>query len=341
MIKSILLVSLTLISFLSLSQDYELLENYHSPISAKNYTIGDSITIGSPAYNKNETVLYTNIFQVSENKWDRYINLNKDFSKNIAIVQKIYSNKENTITEFRNSVVLEVITQDGSKFFIPIDKAISSKEIIVYPNEVDMDGYLPFNKQNATILAIKAQNLSNEQAMLEFIKRMNSNKYDEWKNNEFVYEKEKTRYLHTTDSLFATVSKQDTILIVLPANLGNYSFDKESFPIVETFQKYSKKINFALSNESLTFVNFNDFSSVNVSKDRAEYFANSTKKTYEETRPAFVIIKTTLENLTVEEKSGGMNFDDRPKKTINYEFKIIELHCVDHSVLYYNYIGNK
>lgn len=339
--RTVLLLTFTISTFLCSSQDFELIESYSSPISAKTYVVGDSITIGNPEYNRNGSVYYTNVLQLVENNWDPYSKLNQDLSNNTAVIQKIYSNKENTIREFRNSVVLEVVTTENKTLFIPIDKALSSKEVIVYPNYVEIDGLLPFNSQNATILSIKSENLSKEEAMLKYIYKMDSKKYDEWKNNEFVYEKEKASYINTIDSLFSTVDQKDTMVIILPVSLGSYSFEKGSFPVIESFQKYSKKVNFAFSNEYLSFVNFTNFSEVIVSKDRAEYFANSTKKQYDDTRPAFVIIKSTLEDLSIQEKSGGMNIDDRPTITINYSFKIFEMHCVDHSALYYNYLGYK
>lgn len=350
--RTILLFIFTISTFLCLSQDFELIESYLSPISAKTYLVGDSITIGNPEYNKNGSVNYTNVLHSRKERLNSlysqlsysqlsYSHLNQDLSNNTAVIQKIYSNKENTVREFRNSVVLEVVTAENKTLFIPIDKALISKEVIVYPNYIEIDGLLPFNSQNATILSIKSENLSKEKTMLKYIYKMDSKKFNEWKNNEFIYEREKASYMNIIDSLFSTVDQKDTMLIILPVSLGNYSFEKETFPVVESFQKYSEKVNFAFSNEYLSFVNFTNFSEVIVSKDRAEYFANSTKKQYDDTRPAFVIIKSTLEDLSIQEKSGGMNIDDRPIITINYSFKIAEMHCVDHSALYYNYLGFK
>lgn len=343
--RTVLLFTFTISTFLCLSQDFELIDSYLSPISAKTYLIGDSITIGNPEYNRNGSVNYSNVLHYKKERLNSlysklsYSHLNQDLSNNTAVIQKIYSNKENEVREFRNSVVLEVITTENKTLFIPIDKALISKEVIVYPNFLEIDGLLPFNNQNATILAIKSENLSKEETMLKYIYKTNQKKFNEWKENEFTYEKEKISYINTIDSLFSTVDQKDTMVIILPVSLGSYSFEKGSFPVVESIQKYSKKVNFAFSNEYLSFVNFSNFSEVIVSKDRAEYFVNSTKKQYDETRTAFVIIKATLEDLSIQEKSGGMNIDDRPTITIDYSFKITELHCVDHSALYYNYLG--
>jgi len=339
MIKYYLLLTYLMISLISYSQDFELIESYYSPISVRSYSIGDTIIIGRPNYKRERDVSYSNILKYQERNWNQYSKVNQDLSKKNAIIKKIYSNKENNVSEFSNSVVLEVIVQDGSIVFIPIDKALISKEIVVFPNSTERFNNIPFNEKNAMILKIKAEKLKNEAAMIEYVKGVEPEKYNEWKENEFIYEKEKDRNIYRIDSLLKTVNVLDTMIIVLPTELGGYLFKNESFPIIGNILKYSKTLRF--SNEYLTFVNFADFSSVNSSKERAEFFVNTNSKTYDGTRQAVVILKAKLESVLFKIESGGFNVDSSTNKIFDFKFKIIELVCVDNFELYYNYIGNK
>lgn len=175
--------------------------------------------------------------------------------------------------------------------------------------------------------------------MNSYIEKTNPQKYSEWNDNEFVYHREKESFLDSINKLLQDTDLGDTMILILPMELGDYSFKTGEFPVVQSYYKYSESIYYPLSKERFNFVNFSQFSSIKVPEKKAEFFASTTQKSYEGTRSAYAILKIIPIEVKSELKTGGMNLGSSEYRMTEYNFKILELHCVDSPSLYYNYIG--
>jgi hypothetical protein len=335
--KKIFILSLFFNISLCFSQDFKLIENYTSKISNINYKIGDSIVIGKPL-TRGKNLRYENILVLNNQQFQ---NLNEDFSNNVGVIEKIYSNNYNSNYNFNNSIVFELKIKDKPNTFVPIDKAIISKEIVIYELNFSPDKFKSFNKSNSTILKINNSKLTEEQAMLFYYKENNQETYNELKGNEFYYQKNKEKYIKYVDSLKKTVKNTDTLVLILPTKLGKYNFEKKEFPIVEQSMSYGKKFETIFSNEILDFENYINFSSVKSEFENAEFFSNSTNLEFDDTRKANVILLVTFSKISFSEKS-GLNIDGLEYNSkIHLQLNIKKLYCVDSNSFYYNFIGSK
>lgn len=327
--------ALMMINFTSFSQ--ELLESYVSPISKMTYATGDTIIIGSGGllnqWSSNRR--YSSVFEYQENG-DYYSVIKEDQSNKKTVIEKIFSVKEHANNSFKNKVVFRVELENGSKLFVPIEAAIKSKEIVVYQNLLDTKDYSSFSNETTVILEIKEQGLSKESAMLSYIEKIDNEKFREWKADEFLYENEKEQYIARIDSLLGTVGIEDTMILVLPVSLNDYNFEKNTFPVANGVMQYGKRFS------NLEFSNYEDYTSISVPKDRAQFFAATTEKSYKGKRSAYVILAVTIDDLKITEYvSSGMNVgSNKPQKKASYTLSILELHCVDNSALFYNYLGS-
>jgi hypothetical protein len=321
-----------------ISQTPTLLNEYSSPISNKNYKIGDSILIGVPNYAKNETFLYKNVF-IEQRNLSYFDQVMENLSKHQGVIEKIYSNQDHVRSEFKNSVVFEIKIKGHANLFIPIDKAIISKEVVVFPNPNSSLEYLPFNDQTATILQIKAGKLSPETAMLTYMEKLETKKYEEWKNDEFLYQAEKEQYIRVVDSILKMVSIGDTLILILPVEMGDYDFDSNSFPVVETFSKFGETVAFVFSNEKMTFKNYAEFSTIPVPRNKAEFLAKSSTKSYIGTQSVYVLLRVKVADVLLSEQRGGMNIGSNIRNVVDYFFSIVDMDCVDSEALEYNYLG--
>ncbi len=334
----LILILISLVSINGFSQEPVSLGEYSSTISKKRYRIGDSIQIGVANYSKNGFYRYKNVF-VSEKGWTGYRIVTKDLSYKKGVISKIYSNKDHQKREFSNSVVFEVSIDSFDNVFIPIEKAITSKEVVVFPNAITSNKHLPFNAQTSVMLIINSKKLNKEDAMLEYVERLEPKKYAEWKNNEFLFESEKEQYIQEVDSVLSLVTIGDTFTLILPVELGDYNFDSNTFPVIQTYTKYGKTVDFPFSKEKFIFSNYSKFSKVHVDKERAEYFAKSMNKSYQGTRSAIVILNVRADKVVETQKEGGLNIGSSLFDVQEFTFHIVDQTCVDSEALQYNFLG--
>lgn len=333
-----LFFALLLLTPLSGFSQTTLLNEYLSPISNINYKVGDSMKIGVPNYAKNETFLYKNVF-IEQRNLSYFDQVMENLSKQQGVIEKIYSNQDHVRSEFKNSVVFEIKINGHANLFLPIDKAILSKEVVVFPYSNSTLKHLPFNAQTATILQIKAKKLSQEAAMLAYVEKLEPKKFEEWKNNEFQYQAEKEQYIREVDSVLEIVSIGDTLILILPVEIGDYNFDSNSFPVVETFSKFGETVAFVFSNEKMTFKNYTDFSTIPVPRNKAEFLAKSSTKSYIGTRSVYVILHVKVADVLLSVQRGGVNLGSNIRNVVDYSFSIVDMDCVDSEALEYNYLG--
>lgn len=339
-ILPLFLLQFILIPVACIGQDYTMLDKYSSPISSLTYTIGDNVTIGK-ASNTSSTLLYSQVLIETRKPYKSFTKVNFDLSKRTGTIQKIFSNQKSMVSEFSNSVVLEIRLNADTTVFIPIDKALKAKEVVVFTWDFYADNYTEYSEETSTLIDINNQKLGKEEAMLHYLKKHDIAIYNELKSNEFTYEKKKATYINYVDSLRNSIDLSDTFLIILPVQLGKYNFDKGTFPIVEAPMNFGPSYNDVFSGQILEFDNFNQFASINSNREKAEFFANSTNLKYGDIRQAYVIALIQFKNITYSEKS-GLNIDGPSKSKITHlHFNIRKLFCVDNTAFYYNLIGLK
>lgn len=339
MTKQLYTILLFVFPFIGFSQDVELLKEYTSPISKTTFRLGDSITVGVASYSKNGNYRYKSIF-VTEKGWSGYNSLTENLSYKSGVVVNIYSNQHHNHQAFKNAVVCELAIDNHANVFIPIDDAILSKEIVVFPNSKPIK-YPAFDNRVSTILLIKSKKLNREDAMLKYVNKIEPEKYEEWNNNEFKYESEKNQYMVDVDSIFKQVNTKDTFTLILSVELNDYQFETNSFPVAQTITKYGKTVEFPLSSDKLIFSNFSEFSNIPAPRQQAEYFANSTTKSYDGKRSAIVILEVRLDKVLTTQRESGLNIGSNVYDVNEFSFTIVQLSCVDSDKFYYNYLGGK
>lgn len=143
-------------SLYSYSQYYELLDSYSSKYSNCEFAVGDTVVIGSSLSHRNKTIAYKSIYYLDKQS-QSFRNLRDDYSRKSGLIEKIYLNGNNS--SFPNKTVIEISLESEEPLFIVVDEAIENKEIVIYPLEVGLNRFKPFNESTSTILILKNQEL--------------------------------------------------------------------------------------------------------------------------------------------------------------------------------------
>ena len=134
----------------------------------------------------------------------------------------------------------------------------------------------------------------------------------------------------------SSINSRDTMYVVLPVYLKDYNFEKNIFPVTYSETGYARKT------PRIVFLNFDDFSSIPISKERAEFFEAANELTPMGTRSALVAVMFVVDKIeSVEPITDHFDrMNEKIENNIVFHVSIKGLHCLDHSSLYYNYLGS-
>jgi hypothetical protein len=133
----------------------------------------------------------------------------------------------------------------------------------------------------------------------------------------------------------SSINSNDTLYIVLPVFLKEYNIEKNVFPVAYTETGYSRKA------PGLVFLNFDDFSAIPISKERAAFFNAANELTPMGTRSAYVAVLFVINNIEIVEQISTdlENNNEKTESNLVYHVTIKGMHCIDSPNLYYNYLG--
>lgn len=339
---SILIVSLLFSMHLIAQQGYTLLEEYKLRDYDIVFSVGDSIGIGEFRHESYNIYIPEKI----NNKWG-YKNIGDDYVNTRGKIVRIYSNGSSASTyfRFRGKVVFEVQIADKMNAFILIEDALERDEVVVFPHKTFKD--ISIGDTTLLVTEIGLKELNDEEALFYYLYKFDQRRYAAYKNDEFLFRKEKEDALKELKGVIARneIKKFDTVQIILRANFSEYNFDDSTFSIYkgQTDLNWMGRDFYSNKTGVLHFTNFDDYTAIKSLPSNAEFFVKrrnsfnfyspgkGAAEGVKKTRTGIVVVTAILEDIQTYEKYNTQSYQ--------FDLKIIDLVAVDNEKGYYNYIG--
>ncbi|WP_430406298.1 DUF4852 domain-containing protein [Fluviicola sp.] len=338
---SFLFVLFVVCSFHSIfAQEAEKLKKYQSTISKHTYSKGDTIVVGETGKNVfSAKKKYAGIFIKDKKNVCGYRELDTVITGSKCVIKNILSFQEHCTFEFKNSVVFELQGPNGLTLYMPIEKALQAKELIVFTNPNKSVGFDFLDERTIFLLNLEQSKGSSADNALKYCKIVDPSKGKAFELNLNGFEKEKKEWIQKLDLARKEVRLKDTFFITLPAYLSKYAFDKGEFQIVDNPTVYgSKPLKYSGDNKVL-FDNSKNFTTIKSAKENADFFLNVNTADYNGNRKAYALIKVICTSITKEPVPGGATAEN-PGNNI-FHLTILEMSMVDSENQNYNYIGMK
>lgn len=336
---SFLLVFVAFYSFNSLfAQEPAKLKKYQSTVSKHTYSKGDTIVVGEVAKNVfRAQKKYTAIFIKDKKNVCGYRELDSVISGSPCVIKNIFSFQEHCTFEFKNAVVFELQGPHNRVLYMPIEKALQAKELIVFTNPQKTAGFEPLDERTIFLLNLEQFKGVSADYALKYCKLVDPAKGKAYELNLGAFEKEKNEWIKKLDLARKEVSMKDTFLVSLPAYLSKYAFDKGEFQVVDNPAVYgSKALRYSGDNKVL-FENYKSFTTLKSAKENADFFLNVNTPDYNGNRKAYAQIKVVCTSITKEPVLGGATAENPGNNLLH--LTILEISMVDSENQNYNYIG--
>ena len=321
------------------SQEAEKLKKYQSTVSKFTYSKGDTIVVGDIAKNVFTTKQkYTGIFVKDKKNVCGFTELDSVISGSKCVIKNILSFQEHCTFEFKNSVVFELQGPNNKTLFMPIEKALQAKELIVFTNPNTWKGIDYLDDRTIFLLNLEYSKGTSEDNALKYCRLADPVKGKTFDFNPEAFEKEKAEWVKKLDQARKEVRLKDTFIIRVPVYLNKYIFEKGEFLVFDNPEAYgSKPLKYA-SDSKVLFDNYKSFSTIRAAKPQADFFLNVNTPDYNGNRKTYGEIKAVCTSINKDPKV--LVTPDNPGINILH-FTILEMAVVDSENQTYNYVGAK
>lgn len=321
------------------AQEAEKLKKYQSTVSKQTYSKGDTIMVGEPGKNVFSTQKkYIGIFVKDKKNVCGYTELDSVISGSKCIIKNILSFREHCTFEFKNAVVFELQGPNSQILYMPIEKALQAKELIVFRSPFQTNGLEFLDDRTIFLLNLDYSKGTSADNALKYCKFVDPSKGKAFEFNPEGFEKEKTEWVKKLDLARKEVRIKDTFIIRVPVYLNKYAFDKDEFQIFDNPDAYGSKALKYASDTKILFDNYKNFTSIRSVKENADFFINVNTPDYNGNRKTYGQIKAICTAVTkdptvlVTAYNPGINI---------LHFSILEISVVDSENQNYNYVGMK
>nr|WP_294860591.1 DUF4852 domain-containing protein [uncultured Fluviicola sp.] len=337
---SFLLVLFVVCSFNSIfAQEAEKLKRYQSTVSKHTYSKGDTIVVGETGKNVfSAKKKYTGIFIKDKKNVCGYRELDTVITGSQCIIKNILSFQEHCTFEFKNSVVFELQGPNNWTLYMPIEKALQAKELIVFTSPKTWKGIDFLDDRTIFLLNLEYSKGTSADNAFKYCKLTDPVNAKTYEFNLDLFEKEKAGWIKKLDLARKQVNLKDTFIIRVPVYLNKYAFDKGEFQVFDNPEAYgSKPLKYA-SDSKVLFDNYKAFSTIKAAKLNADFFLNVNVADYNGNRKAYGEIKAVCTSINkdptvpVTADNPGINI---------LHFTILEILVVDSENQNYNYVGMK
>lgn len=321
------------------AQEAEKLKKYQSTVSKFTYSKGDTIVVGDIAKNVfTNKKKYTAIFVKDKKNVCGFTEFDSVISGSACIIKNILSFQEHCTFEFKNSVVFELQGPNNRTLYMPIDKALQAKELIVFTNPVKWKKIDFLDDRTIFLLNLEYSKGTSADNALKYCKLADPAKGKTFDFNPEAFEKEKAEWVKKLDLARKQVNLKDTFIIRVPVYLNKYVFEKGEFLVFDNPEAYgSKPLKYA-SDSKVLFDNYKAFSSIKSAKSHADFFLNVNTPDYNGNRKTYGEIKAICTSITKDPTV--MVTADNPGINILH-FTILEISVVDSENQNYNYVGKR
>lgn len=321
------------------AQEAEKLKKYQSTVSKSTYSKGDTIVIGDMGKNVfSAKKKYIGIFVKNKKNVCGYSELDTVIAGSKCVIKNILSFGEHCTFDFKNSVVFELQGPNNLALFMPIEKALQAKELIVFTSPFDPKGLDYLDDRTIFLLNLEYSKETSVDNAFKYCKLADPAKGKAYEFNQEEFEKEKAAWIKKLDAARKEVNLKDTFIIRVPVYLNKYLFEKGEFQVFDNPDAYgSKPLKYA-SDSKVLFDNYKVFSTIKAAKPNADFFLNVNTADYNGNRKSFGEIKAICTSITKDPTV--MVTADNPGINILH-FTILEISVVDSENKNYNYIGMK
>jgi hypothetical protein len=322
------------------AQEAEKLKKYQSTVSKQIYSKGDTLVVGEMGKNVfSAKKKYTGLFIRDKKNVCGFRELDSVISGSSCIIKNILSFQEHCTFEFKNSVVFELQGPSNQILYMPIEKALQAKELIVFKNPTATAGFEMLDERTIFLLNLEQFKGASAENALKYCKIVDPAKGKAYELNLSAFEKEKKEWIQKLDAARKEIHLKDTFFIYLPAYLSKYAFDKGEFQIVDNPAVYGSKALKYSGDNKIIFDNYKNFTTLKAVKENADFYLNVNTSDYNGNRKAFAQIKVICTSIVKEPVPGGAT-PENPGFNI-FHLTILELSMVDSENQNYNYIGMK
>ncbi len=321
------------------SQEAEKLKKYQSTVSKRTYSKGDTVVVGEIGKNVFSTKKkYTGIFVKDKKNVCGYSELDTVISGSKCIIKNILSFQEHCSFDFKNSVVFELQGPNNKTLYMPIEKALQAKELIVFTDPNKMNGVDWLDELAVFLLNLEQSKGSSADNALKYCKIADPQKGKQYEFNPDQFEKEKKEWIKRLDAARKQVHLKDTFYVTIPAYLGRYAFDRGEFQVVDDPAVFGSKPLKYTSDSKIQFDNYKNFSTLKSAKENADFFLNVNTPDYNGNRKAYARIKVICTSIT-KDPTVAITADNPGINILH--LTILETSMVDSENQNYNYIGKK
>lgn len=321
------------------AQEAEKLKKYQSTVSKYTYSKGDTVVIGDVGKNVfSAKKKYMGIFVKNKKNVCGYSELDSVIAGSKCVIKNILSFGEHCTFDFKNSVVFELQGPNNLPLFMPIEKALQAKELIVFTSPFNPKGLDYLDDRTIFLLNLEYSKGTSEDNAFKYCKLADPAKGKAYEFNQDEFEKEKAVWVKKLDAARKQVNLKDTFIIRVPVYLNKYVFEKGEFQVFDNPDAYgSKPLKFA-SDSKVLFDNYKAFSTIKAAKPNADFFLNVNTADYNGNRKSYGEIKAICTSINKDPKV--IVTADNPGINILH-FTILEISVVDSENYEYNYIGAK
>lgn len=319
------------------AQEAEKLKKYQSTVSKQTFVKGDTIVIGESGKNVfSAKKKYIGIFVKDKKNVCGYTELDSMISGTHCIIKNILSYQEHCSFDFKNSVVFELQAPNNKILYMPVEKALQAKELIVFTSPFKTKGLDFLDDRTIFLLNLEYSKGTSADNALKYCKLADPAKGKAYEFNLGEFEKEKAEWIKKLDQARKQVHLKDTFIIRVPVYLNKYIFEKGEFQVFDNPDAYgSKPLKYA-SDSKVLFDNYKAFSTIKAAKPNADFFLNVNTADYNGNRKSYGLVKAICTSITKDPTV--LVTADNPGINILH-FTILEISVVDSENQNYNYVG--
>ena len=265
--KRLLLLFLLNASFVISYSQTQGVQNY-TAFDNTVFKVGDSITIGLNSGYKEYKYVTEQYYNDQYDKGVRHVKSNIYNTKHqILRITKDYTAIWDTSAYVADIGVAGFLK--GYKYFVNINKALISGEIMLSKSPTSKNKVSVFNDSIAFIYKIKQSPKPISDFALEYLFRFNKSIYNKYKQDEFELDNQKQIATEIIKNNISTTEDSTSYFCGIEIDIDNYDFSTNSFPLGGYFDSYTVITGGVLTEfpqTKIVFINTTDFSRVIVDK---------------------------------------------------------------------------
>lgn len=319
----------------SYTQELEKLRRFTSESTSISFSKGDTLQLGYPGKNAfQKKQKYFSVFVKNAKNICGFSELDTVLFGTYFVVKNMVKYGEHCSFEFANNTVAEMVSFNGETIFVVLEKALQSKELVIFPNPLPLNKLRMLDDKTVFLMTLGTSTPSADVA-LKYCRLADPEKAKVYESNLALFENDKDSWVKKLDEARKKSGIKDTFWIEVPAFISSFSNDKNEFKVVDSPGAFGTKPVGVNIDTRINFENFTAFSTLSSTKNKASLYINTTTADYNKNRKATLLVKAVCTSVLKVKNNGPTG----ELNTLN--FTVLATYAFDAEQLKYNFIGSK